>query len=549
MKLMRKRLLCTFICLLASACASTVTTPEDSRGGKDFKPYVPPADGGNEPEASVDLYTPDMMAADGSPDSATDMAADLVDVVLTPDGVSTDMDESTDVNGKFDSKGEIGSDIIPSGCSGPQDCAPPLLHCLLPDGVCVECLDAKQCADGLKCTEDFCLANSCAFEEISDCCESYLECGDDDICTTDYCADGLCGHTPIPECCETSGDCKTEDSCTSGQCVENMCQWTPLSGCCTQHSDCNDDSPCTSDLCVATTCTHEQLEGCCTQDGECEDGNSCTFDSCESGHCVSMISQNCCTEDSQCDDGDPCSSDTCILETGKCEHAPTQCCTKDSECEDGDPCTVDSCVDFACVHVGGTACVTLIPVQDVWLEGANANKKGYDFLIIGKTGEFQKKRSLVQFDLSAIPAGATVVEAILHVYYFASTKPSWNPAEQGIDRTVQAHRVLVPWSEGHATSQWAQFNVPWKTPWLGVDDTDAASQPEDSVLWVSEQYGWYEFNVTGAAQLWVADPGVNHGLVIFATNDDVSGMDMRFYSREHNGDVGLRPRLLVVYEQ
>lgn len=537
--------------LLAASCSSSVTDPDSGTTSGDFLPFVPPEDTEADASKTSDLESGDLPLPEvtldltqvpedvlwgtdsGYPDLAVDSALPLEDIAVEDPDVAPEV---------------VPEVVEPTGCTGPPDCTPPLLHCLLPAGVCVECIELKHCADGLKCTADACTDNACTYTALEDCCESYLECNDGEICTTDYCADGSCGHTPIPGCCEDVVDCTDDELCSSPQCINNICQYAPLPGCCEEHLDCNDDDPCTSDLCVDTACTHETVVGCCTNDNQCEDGNPCTIDQCESGHCLSILAEDCCTDDSHCDDGDPCSTDLCILDSGTCQHAQAQCCAEDEECNDGDPCTIDSCDGFICVHNNGEGCASLTPTMDVWLEGANSNKNGFDFLIVGKTGEFQKKRTLIQFDLSEVPQGASVIEATLRVFYFASTKPGWLPNEQGIDRTVQAHRLLVPWHEGQANSEKATNNTAWNVPYIGVDGSDALAEPEDAQLWTCEQYNWQEFEVTDATQFWVDNPEQNYGLLIYATNDNVSGMDMRFYSREHNGDASLRPKLQVVWE-
>ena len=139
-----------------------------------------------------------------------------------------------------------------------------------------------------------------------------------------------------------------------------------------------------------------------------------------------------------------------------------------------------------------------------------------------------------------------IASAILRVYFYAATKPSF-VTEPGIDRVVEVHRVLIPWDEDEATKTVAQAGESWGTPWLGLDDTDAQSAPLTSTLWEIDDYGWKSFDVTSAAAAWYATPNQNHGLLLRATNEDDTGRDMRFYSREH-GDAGLRPQLVVVYE-
>jgi len=217
------------------------------------------------------------------------------------------------------------------------------------------------------------------------------------------------------------------------------------------------------------------------------------------------------------------------------------------ECEDDDPCTIDICSGGACEFVEGDECVTLTAVADCWLEGSN-NHGGDGFIIVGKTGEFQKKRSLIRFDTSSIPQGTQILGATLNVYFQWQSKPGWLPNEQGIDRVVQVHRVLKHWEEYQATSEKAANNSPWAAAYVGLDGVDADIEALDTKMWPTGLYEWKTFDVSSAAQAWITQPPTNHGLLLWATNEDESGMDMRIPSREYSDDPSLRPKLNLIYE-
>ena len=103
-----------------------------------------------------------------------------------------------------------------------------------------------------------------------------------------------------------------------------------------------------------------------------------------------------------------------------------------------------------------------------------------------------------------------------------------------IPRILQVHQVMKPWNEAQATSAYRETNVKWSSPYLhfGVDDThDASFHALDSVLiHTYRPSGWVEFDITTATNLWKAGQP-NYGVVVWATNEDTPGRDLRFASK------------------
>jgi len=410
------------------------------------------------------------------------------------------------------------------------------------------CTTDQECGDGNGCTIDTCTADgACLHTEVPDCCIDDADCADDDPCTDDACVFYECNHEAVANCCIANQDCGAAGSCTDVACVNGSCQYNPIADCCTNNTHCDDGDACTVDSCMAGSCVNTPTGQCCLTDAQCDDGLPCTLDLCENNACTHESWPGCCAFDEECEDDDPCTVNKCNTGTGECQFLQSSCCASDAECEDADPCTLDICTGGACDFVAGDECVTLIAVADCWLEGSN-NHGGDGFVIIGKTGDFQKKRSLVRFDTSSIPQDTQILAANLNVYYQWSSKPSWLPNEQGIDRFVQVHKVLKHWEENQATADNAANNSPWAAAYVGLDGVDADIEPLDTDLWPVEVYEWKTFDVTPAAQAWIAQPADNHGVLLWATNEDESGMDMRMPSREFSDDTSLRPKLTVIYE-
>ena len=172
--------------------------------------------------------------------------------------------------------------------------------------------------------------------------------------------------------------------------------------------------------------------------------------------------------------------------------------------------------------------------QDVWLESGNRNYNNYEYLIVSKIPEYPNKRSLVQFeDLPSSCPSKNVTSAKMYLYYIYSHKPSFMSAKRVpfIPRYLQVHLVKKPWNESQATSTMRLRGIPWSSPWLALDGTDAEATPQQGTvtMFPYRPSGFVEFDVTDAVTDWSS--GVpNNGLLIRATNELVLGRSNRFAS-------------------
>ncbi len=121
------------------------------------------------------------------------------------------------------------------------------------------------------------------------------------------------------------------------------------------------------------------------------------------------------------------------------------------------------------------------------------------------SGADARERTLIRFDLTAIPANATVTRATLNLFcWYRSIQSSV---------TAHAYPVLVPWSESEATWNERSAGVPWNSAGCGdpLSDYDA-SQGVSTTLGFTSRF--YEWDITGMVQQWVANPGSNMGLLL-----------------------------------
>ena len=174
----------------------------------------------------------------------------------------------------------------------------------------------------------------------------------------------------------------------------------------------------------------------------------------------------------------------------------------------------------------------LCATKDVFLED-NTNKNSEPFLIVGKKPGFNAKRTVIQFE--SIPTNCNrVVRAKMYLYYYESS-----PAPSTLARTLQVHQLKKQWDETTAT-----LNSPWSAgPRLNGIDAVPITMDTVNINAGTSINQYIEFDVTQAAQNWKSNSQSNHGVLIFATNDEVDGSDLFFHNKEHANN----PPVLYVY--
>ena len=113
--------------------------------------------------------------------------------------------------------------------------------------------------------------------------------------------------------------------------------------------------------------------------------------------------------------------------------------------------------------------------------------------------------TLLQFDLSQIPANAVIenAEIDLWVYYRSEQSPT----------TVQAFRMLRPWDGVATTWNHATSGQAWAEPGAEGSGTDRASSPEGQAVLDSTDK-WVSILVTNMTQQWVWDSSQNFGVLL-----------------------------------
>jgi hypothetical protein len=129
--------------------------------------------------------------------------------------------------------------------------------------------------------------------------------------------------------------------------------------------------------------------------------------------------------------------------------------------------------------------------------------------------------SLYRFDLSPVPANATVVLGVFSNYV------SWNE----LHSTVRAHRINKAWSE--ATETWASFTL---------NGTITGWDPAIEASFDPEGVGFHSIDVTATVQDWHSGAYPNNGLLL-----EEDPVKQHNYFASETGWVDARPNLYVCY--
>jgi hypothetical protein len=150
-----------------------------------------------------------------------------------------------------------------------------------------------------------------------------------------------------------------------------------------------------------------------------------------------------------------------------------------------------------------------------------------------KVGYRQYNAALLHFDLSSIPASASITHATLQLY-----AEGWS----GADATIGAYAILRDTNVHHATWNQAAPGNPWAVPGCNSPSSDRFPIAESSITTNSIRK-WYTFDLSHIVQQWLNHNLSNNGVLLRATY----GPSSIYFSSAQSGAQDLRPKLSITY--
>ncbi len=146
------------------------------------------------------------------------------------------------------------------------------------------------------------------------------------------------------------------------------------------------------------------------------------------------------------------------------------------------------------------------------------------------TGNNNEAHAVFHFGMTAIPAGARIVEATLSLHHRNGNDP---------DVPISVHRITIPWLEDEATWNERENGTVWGTSGGDFDPT-----PVSTTLVGPASNVRYEWDVTSLVQGWIDGEYPDYGLLLKTDAPGIFGE--RFETSDH-ADPTRRPSLTVRY--
>lgn len=186
-----------------------------------------------------------------------------------------------------------------------------------------------------------------------------------------------------------------------------------------------------------------------------------------------------------------------------------------------------------------TNTVYFTPTNDTYLDFQNPGKNfgaNSTFSIDGQTS--QVNRAILKFDLSSLPAGATITTANLQmVATNVQTNTGFN---------IDVHPMTRDWLEGTGTGNagspnWTQYSG--VNTWTTAGGDYNATAESSTIVSTTGTYNW---SVTNMVNSWYTIPANNFGMLLKFTNENTANQNKIFASKE-NATTANQPLLAVTY--
>jgi hypothetical protein len=165
---------------------------------------------------------------------------------------------------------------------------------------------------------------------------------------------------------------------------------------------------------------------------------------------------------------------------------------------------------------------------EIWDQAPNNNYGNADETWVSSATS-DTTRSLLQFNMGAVPAGSRILQATLSLE---------RQSGSGADQPVSAHLIRNPWSEDSVTWNERETGADWDTAGADFDNPAVATTPIGPG---NQRYAW---NITPLVQGWVDGSYPNYGVALVAAIPGITGE--RFYTSDH-ADPSRWPSLSITY--
>jgi len=176
--------------------------------------------------------------------------------------------------------------------------------------------------------------------------------------------------------------------------------------------------------------------------------------------------------------------------------------------------------------------VTVLPLVDTYVIAGKPNEARASSRIVATGYETAQDtltlRSLLQFNLTAIPIDSEITEATLRLYLSGSTGPA-------VGMSVSIYQVTSTWNESINWTEHLTLNV---------------AAPISTTTVVGTDLTWYEWDVSQLVQKWIKSPEPASYLGIMLKGDESPSRHQRaFWSKDCTGSdcEGKLPYLTISY--
>jgi hypothetical protein len=152
-----------------------------------------------------------------------------------------------------------------------------------------------------------------------------------------------------------------------------------------------------------------------------------------------------------------------------------------------------------------------------------------------RVGTRRSHASLLRFDLSAIPANATIQKATLELF-----SSGWS----GVTLSVDLFRVLRDSNLTQSTWNQAKSGVSWEI--AGCNGSSDRAQSPDRTVQTNSLFQWTSFDVSALVGDWVSGRLMNNGVLLRGAV--ASSPDIVYFASAQHSNIDWRPRLVVSYQ-